>query len=122
MSCLFDALAKFVPETSFLLRQRICNQIASDPRAAHLWIRTGLGEKVNEYVTRMRYKDTWGGGMEIQTFAQLYKFRVYVRVLGTGRDIEFVPFDGIYFSKAHLTWNGSHYEADTLKIEQKRVV
>lgn len=111
MSCLFDALAKFVPETSFLLRQRICNQIASDPRAAHLWIRTGLGEKVNEYVTRMRSMATWGGGMEIQTFAQLYKFRVYVRVLRTGRDIEFVPFDGIYFSKAHLSWNGSHYEA-----------
>lgn len=116
MSCLFQSFSVAVaPDTTELIRQKICNHLAStewkDQEGAEFWI-SWLEDNLTlpAYVARMRLPSSMGGALEIQCFAQLYRYRVIVQSLPNQRNIEFIPFDGIYFKTLTISWNGGHYE------------
>lgn len=115
MSCLFQSLSAVVHDSADLIRQKVCNHLASTEwqgtENAEFWV-SWLEDNltVPAYVARMRLSSSWGGALEIQCFAQLYRFRVMVKALQTHRDIECIPFDGVYFQTVHISWNGGHYE------------
>lgn len=64
---------------------------------------------VASYVSTMRQSSTWGGGIEIHCFCELFDTRVLV--LGQhSKPIEFIPSYGKYENTIHISYNGFHYE------------
>lgn len=120
MSCLFDSLATFVPNTSSPeLRSRIIAFLRSDPnmigdditfQAIMEW---DDDENAEQYLERMQSQDQWGGGIEIRAFCKMYRCRVNVHIPSIGRVVEFFPQDeddssGPLF---HILWTGNHFVA-----------
>ena len=114
MSCLFDTLSKFVDLNSNDLRQNICNYMSNNPIVIDdIKINQFLKGNTNnmeEYVKDMKKKSTWGGGIEIKLFCNMYNKVVIVENTQDGKHIEFLPF-GKYSKKdiINIKWNGSHY-------------
>ena len=115
MSCLFRALAKYhqgIDENE--MRKRIVDYLATDPEfeagktseiVKHLEIKNMDG-----YLSNMRRTSTWGGALEIASYSKIFERNVRVRVVSTGKYIDFYhsensPVTAIY-------WTGGHYEPD----------
>ena len=60
MSCLFDSLAAFVPDTAPVIRQRVCDYIDSNKPLLEGIETKSMFSKA--YTTSMRNSGTWGGG------------------------------------------------------------
>jgi hypothetical protein len=63
---------------------------------------------IKAYVTRMRMSSTWGGAIEIRAYNQLFQANICVKVLHTGKNIEFLYKRNSPLST--ISWNGSHFE------------
>ena len=73
---------------------------------------TGMEETnacVASYVNTMRQPSTWGGGIEIHCFCELFETRVLVHGQHS-KPIEFIPSYGKYENTIHISYNGFHYE------------
>ena len=112
MSCLFNSFSAIVGEPSDVIRSRICDWLATNPVLSEdmqaveaVMVESGL--PLDSYVERMRSAHTWGGAIEIRAFVQLWKRPVRVRVIRTGRWIEFPCADG---ADCCISWTGGHYE------------
>ena len=118
MSCLFNSLSRFVEDDAFTIRQKICDYLATNPTlfgnvsaaSAMEWDQQG-----NDYVHQMRSPSTWGGGIEIKAFCNLYGKRVVVQNIRDrdGASIEFEPEGGAIVEEGEaivITWSGGHYE------------
>lgn len=119
MSCLFNSLSRFVPETSAQLRNRICNFLQQNSER----VLPGLSDQVlfgmpkAKYVENMRRSSTWGGAIEIRAFCQIYNFEVEVvnirrngRALNRNASVMFLAPGTEPKQRARITWNGNHYE------------
>jgi hypothetical protein len=135
MSCLFRSLSHHVYNLGTEeLRHLICNYLESDPIV--------MGEKfsswleilketpssasfsklllpnwkhrmiLKEYTDNMRKPSTWGGGIEINCFCELFETRVIIHLLhsNNSKPIEFIPSNNQYQHTIHISYNGNHYE------------
>lgn len=118
MSCLFRALASFVPGVDeHVLRQKICTYLILNLPIAHArtsdYVRWESDLDLTTYVRRMRSASVWGGGIEIQVFCELYNFSVTVLNLRDQHSkIVFQPRPsrcGVT-RQAEISWNGGHFE------------
>lgn len=115
MSCLFRALGKHTGESDDVVRSKIVNFLATNPKLlgeisandAMLW---ETGQTSTNYIQSMRQASTWGGALEISAFSKLYGLNVFVEV--PQRDnTKIIRFFNIDAKTAiGLTWNGSHFE------------
>jgi hypothetical protein len=112
MSCLFNSLSHFIPENSFVLRQKICDYLLENkPIIEGLDTAFVLSMEHPNYIQQMRSTNTWGGGIEIQCACNLWELRVLVRNdRDHGRIIEFIPLSGKVSKTIRLYWTGGHYE------------
>ena len=111
MSCLFDSLSKFVNISSDKLRQQICNYLRSNPKIlddinVSELIKWENGMDIHNYINKMENHYTWGGGIEIKCFCEIYQISVIV--FHNNRQIEFIP-SGEYKTIINLNYTGNHY-------------
>jgi hypothetical protein len=68
--------------------------------------------KLSEYCDHMNRTSTWGGALEIRMFCDLFCVTVHVKVLQTGKMIEFLPKEKncTEIVPIYISWNGGHYE------------
>lgn len=114
MSCLFNSLSYFINETSFNIRQKICDYIERNGQLID-----GLETKEilkyeggNGYISKMRNTSTWGGAIEIQAACNIWKYKI---IVNNHRDskhskIEFMPVSKNIENTIELHWTGGHYE------------
>lgn len=117
MSCLFYSLSKYHPGISTeLMRNKIVDFLLTDPtfemgKASDIvyWSEDcGL----QAYGERMRSPNQMGGAIEIMAYVKLFQKNVHVRVVDTGKIIQFVC-NGTD-EKSCLYWTGGHYEKDEI--------
>jgi hypothetical protein len=114
MSCLFNSLSFFINDKSSThIRNIICDYLENNNSIIE-GIDTSLILKMesNDYISNMRKTSTWGGGIEIQSTCNIWKFKIIVHNIRDkdGKKIEFIPLDGNFNNIIEITWNGGHYE------------
>lgn len=114
MSCLFNTLSKFVDLDSNDLRENICNYMSNNPVVIddikiNEFVK-GATDDMEAYVKDMKKRSTWGGGIEIKLFCNMYNKAVIVENTQDGKYIEFLP-KGKYSKDdvIQIKWNGGHY-------------
>jgi len=115
MSCLFNSLSHFIGETSFMIRQKICDYLESNNA-----IMDGLETKFileldsQNYINQMRSTSTWGGAIEIQAACNIWNARIivhnYRESWKSNKKIEFLPLHKNYEKTFEIYWTGGHYE------------
>ena len=114
MSCLFDALSRYVYHcTSDRLRQHIAAYEASDPVLGNgLRFSQNIApvtlEQYHRWITN---PNSWGGALEIAAFAKLFQVNVEVDVDSTKKQIMFHGTDRPRARVIRIHWNGVHYSA-----------
>jgi len=116
MSCLFNTLSQFVDLSGKELRQNICNYMKNNPviidqiRIEEFVDGNDEFDDIEEYIEKMRSTSSWGGGIEIKLFCNMYKKSVLVKNTQDGKTIEFLPFGKVSKKDViKINWNGSHY-------------
>jgi hypothetical protein len=116
MSCLFNSLSFFIKETSYDIRQQICDYLQENkPIIEGLETYDVLkfeNDDVNNYITNMRSMSTWGGAIEIQCACNIWNFQINVsNYRDTGNKvIEFIPINKNITKIISIYWTGGHYE------------
>ena len=132
MSCLFNSLSHFIPQTDpQAIRARICDYLQAnspiiDGIATHDVLQLDSGASPDQYIGAMRTVTTWGGAIEIQAACNIWNARIVVHDIRSGnshgpkQSIEFLPIstDTINATNAtnapdrtfELEWSGGHYE------------
>ena len=115
MSCLFNSLSYFINDTSFNIRQKICDYLQQnkpiiDGLETHEILK--FENTVNGYISAMRSPSTWGSAIEIQAACNIWNVRINVSNYRdrTRKVIEFIPIHGNIQKTIHIYWNGGHYE------------
>ena len=113
MSCLFTSLSYFISNLeSTQLRNIICNYLQSNPTLIDyiklneitLWENN---VSLDDYVQNMRKESSWGGGIEIKAFCEIFKLKVIV--VFNSKEIEFLPSTPS-IGEMRISYNGVHYE------------
>lgn len=104
MSCLFRSLAKFVNIETDDLRQKICDFLSENPELIDS-IRVN-DITPNNYVLNMRNNETWGGGIEIKAFCEIYNYQVNVHIPKSV--IPFYPKQ-LPVRIINISWTGNHF-------------
>jgi hypothetical protein len=113
MSCLFNSLSYFINESSYVIRQTICNYLQDNkPIMDGLDTKEILDMENANYVENMRATSTWGGAIEIQVACNIWSLRILVRNYrdSNKKTIEFLPLSGNYDKTIEIYWTGGHYE------------
>jgi hypothetical protein len=121
MSCLFNSLSYFIPQTDPpAIRARICDYLQAnspiiDGIATHDVLQLDSGLSPDQYIGAMRSPCTWGGAIEIQAACAIWNARIVVRDIRSGKkqSIEFLPVINATNSPDktfELEWSGGHYE------------
>jgi hypothetical protein len=127
MSCLFNSLSHFIPQTDpQVIRARICDYLQAnspiiDGMATHDVLQLDSLKTSDQYIGAMRALTTWGGAIEIQAACNIWNARIVVHDIRTGHDhghanaqhktIEFLPVSALASDKTfELEWSGGHYE------------
>jgi|TARA_Y100000813_G_scaffold193950_1_gene173798 hypothetical protein len=116
MSCLFDSLSTFLPNLSSKeLRHVIVDYLQTNPilmapsvKASDIVRVESREHHFPRYLQTMKKAETWGGALEIRSFAELFHMRVRVFVMANQKWIEFVP-NGTVKRTVTIHWNGTHY-------------
>ena len=114
MSCLFDSLSSFIKGMqSQNLRNIICDYLATNPTIliegvpASTIAGWDTGASLKRYVEHMRKPNTWGGGIEIKCFSEIFKMDVNVQ---NGRKtIRFQPTEGKSRGEITVRYRGNHF-------------
>lgn len=116
MSCLYRALAHFIPGAQTeQLRDMLCEYLATDPdlgggKASEM-VPWETGMQLPNYVQQMRQRGRWGGAIEIKAFCDLFGMNVKVHSFPNRRTIDFVTNKSkSKVSWAEISWTGNHYE------------
>ena len=116
MSCLFESLSYYVQGTdASRLRHIICEFLKTNPTIfdnikVDEITKHESGISLEQYIDNMRNQSTWGGGLEIKTFCDIFNIQVDVISLPNGgRKIEFIPNSGNPMGKIGIVWNGGHF-------------
>jgi hypothetical protein len=121
MSCLFNSLSHFIPQTDpHAIRQRICDYLQAnspiiDGMDTHEVLQLDSSKSSEQYIGAMRASSTWGGAIEIQAACNIWNARILVHDIrmgrGHGQTIEFLPVATITPDRTfELEWSGGHYE------------
>ena len=117
MSCLFNSLSHFIADSSYNIRQKICDYLEqNEPIIDGLETSTILELENNgtpsQYIANMRSTSTWGGAIEIQAACNIWKLSIHVKNYrdGDNKVIQFVPITGNYDRTISVYWTGGHYE------------
>jgi hypothetical protein len=126
MSCLFNSLSHFIPQTDpQAIRARICDYLQAnspiiDGMATHDVLQLDSLNTSEQYIGTMRASTTWGGAIEIQAACAIWNARIVVHDIRKGngqcqkQTIEFLPItnDAINAPDKTFTleWSGGHYE------------
>ena len=119
MSCLFNSLSHFIPQTDpQAIRQRICDYLQSnfpviDGMNTQDVLSLDSGLLPEQYIGAMRASTTWGGAIEIQAACNVWNASIIVHDVrpGHGQTIEFLPVAALTSDKTFgLEWSGGHYE------------
>jgi len=123
MSCLFNSLSHFIPQTDpQAVRARICDYLQAnspiiDGMATHDVLQLDSLTTPDQYIGAMRSPSTWGGAIEIQAACAIWNARIVVRDIRSGhgqtQSIEFLPVSNAINSSDktfELEWSGGHYE------------
>ena len=111
MSCLFDSLSRFLSIDSYSLRQQLCDYLSTNPKLfddidTSDWISWENNYVLSDYINNMRKSYTWGGGIEIKAFCNIYKAQVIIRFLD--RNITFYPNDPPE-KIININYTGNHF-------------
>jgi hypothetical protein len=115
MSCLFNSLSYFNKQISAdQLRQIICDYLLSNPKildTLDATIVTGweMGCSLEQYVDIMRKSNTWGGGIEIRSYCNIFNIQVNI-IMTDNKIIEFLPDNNKPSRIIGLLYTGNHYE------------
>ena len=109
MSCLFRSLAKFVNIETDDLRQKICDFLEENPKLMDNTIRVSdiTPENFQTYINNMRNNETWGGGIEIKAFCEIYNYQVNIYI-PNDKIIPFYP-KGLPIRIVNILWTGNHF-------------
>ena len=112
MSCLFNSLSRFIPESSFDIRQKICNYLEANHKIIDgIETKDVLTMESTNYIQHMRKTSTWGGAIEIQAACNIWNMSINVHnIRSEGGKINFVPITSESLKTINITWNGGHYE------------
>ena len=130
MSCLFNSLSHFIPQTDpQAIRARICDYLQAnspiiDGMATHDVLQLDSGSPPDQYIGAMRSPSTWGGAIEIQAACNIWNARIVVHDIRghghgqtSGQTIEFLPVSTNATNTTNssdktfvLEWSGGHYE------------
>ena len=121
MSCLFNSLSHFIPQTDpQAIRQRICDYLQSnspiiDGMDTHEVLQLDSPNSYEQYIGAMRSPSTWGGAIEIQAACNIWSVRIIVHDIRSSQGqtpIEFLPISNTPPSDKpfELEWSGGHYE------------
>jgi hypothetical protein len=127
MSCLFNSLSHFIPQTDpQAIRARICDYLQAnlpiiDGMATHDVLQLDSGSSPEQYIGAMRILTTWGGAIEIQAACNIWNARIIVhdirRAAHSQTTIEFLPVSNDTNNAINSTdktftleWSGGHYE------------
>jgi len=120
MSCLFNSLSHFIPQTDpQAIRQRICDYLQAnspiiDGMTTHDVLQLDSGSSPDHYIGAMRALTTWGGAIEIQAACNIWNARIVVhdvqRAAQEKKTIEFLPVSSNATNTFDLEWSGGHYE------------
>lgn len=114
MSCLFNSISYYVPESSNDIRQKICDYLQQNSKIMDgMETSDIINLELPNYVENMRKQSTWGGAIEIQCACNIWKIRVLVEDVRRQMKhtvIEFIPINNIYEKTINLKWSGGHYE------------
>ena len=120
MSCLFDSIGHLIQCDPLLLREKVCDYLASNPK----WFDDGthvedvlkwqLGDHSPEtYIRNMRNVSTWGSSNEIRAICDLVGAPIVVHNVRDDppTEIEFLPLRPKYRKRKalHISWSGGHY-------------
>ena len=121
MSCLFDSLASFIHNTNGkILRDNIISFMKTNPILITPDLKLSsivyneedeYNEKIQleKYIEHMSKEDTWGGGIEIRSFCQLYMTKVNV-ITDNDKCISFLPVNKESKYEINISWINNHYE------------
>jgi hypothetical protein len=114
MSCLFNSLSYFLNDIdSTKLRMKICEYLETNPtlfdniKSIDI-IKWENGMDKNTYINNMKKTTTWGGGIEIKCFCNIYNMSVIVN--HKNKKIEFLPDNKDFVKKIEIYYTGNHYE------------
>ena len=113
MSCLFNSLSYFIKDTSFNIRQKICDYIEQNkPLIEGIETKDIIKYEGTNYIEKMRNTSTWGGAIEIQSACNIWKCKIIVHNKRDKKNtlIEFIPISNIIMNSLELEWTGGHYE------------
>jgi hypothetical protein len=124
MSCLFNSLSHFIPQTDpQAIRARICDYLQAnlpiiDGMSTHDVLQLDSGSSPDQYIGAMRSPSTWGGAIEIQAACAIWNARIVVHDIRSGhgptQTIEFLPVANDATNAPDKTftleWSGGHYE------------
>ena len=116
MSCLFNSLSKFVNVKPNNLRENICNFLEKNPILITgddrnitnaLCVADIIPNELSTYLSKMRNSNTWGGGIEIKAFCEIYNYQVNVHIPNNIM-IPFYPI-GLPLKIINISWTGNHF-------------
>ena len=125
MSCLFNSLSHFIPQTDpQAIRARICDYLQAnspiiDGMATHDVLQLDSLTTSEQYIGAMRTLTTWGGAIEIQAACAIWNARIVVHDIRScqKQTIEFLPVSNDTINATNspdktftLEWSGGHYE------------
>jgi hypothetical protein len=114
MSCLFNSFSRLLDIPTDTIRQTICDYLAKDGIIMDDMATVDvLAFDRENYIEHMRCSHTWGGAIEIQAAAMIWKARIIVENHrdGGGKVIEFVPIAPVVAElEMRIYWTGGHYE------------
>ena len=114
MSCLFQSLSYFINEVDEVkLRSIICAYLKTNPKIfdninVNDVTNIESGKNLEEYVLNMESSSTWGGGLEIKAFCDIFGIKVNVHC--DGRLIEFLPSTNNILGQVNIQYiNRNHF-------------
>jgi hypothetical protein len=114
MSCLFNSLSEFVINLDENhLRHIICNYLSTNPKIIDDIKTDQITQWENDtnlvdYIQNMRNNTTYGGGLEIKSFCNIFK--VKVNVYCDNKIIEFLPNCTEIIKQVNIRYlNRNHY-------------
>ena len=120
MSCLFNSLSHFIPQTDpQAIRARICDYLQAnspiiDGMSTHDVLQLDSSNSSDQYIGAMRTLTTWGGAIEIQAACNIWNARIVVHDVRQDhgqKSIDFLPVSTVAADKTfELEWSGGHYE------------
>jgi len=114
MSCLFNSLDNALSISNS--RKIICDYIENNldekinGETIKNWIQyasNDMNTNINDYINKMKYSSTWGGGPELMIASKL--FNAIINISFNGKTIEFNNTNSDNSKNIFINYNGSHY-------------